>query len=60
MVKVKTFILNTPNWHQYERLENSINKFLEDNNITEVVDIKYSTTATGDFFYMSALLIYNE
>ena len=42
MIKVKTFIANSYNPLHYEKLDNSINKFLEENDI-EVVDIKYST-----------------
>lgn len=42
MTKVKTFIANSYNPLHHEKLDNSINKFLEENDI-EVVDIKYST-----------------
>lgn len=40
MTKVKTFIANSYNPLHYEKLDNSINKFLEENDV-EVVDIKY-------------------
>lgn len=40
MIKVKTFIANSFNPLHHEKLDNSINKFLEENDV-EVVDIKY-------------------
>jgi hypothetical protein len=61
MTKVKTFISNSYNPLHHDRLDNSINKFLEENDI-EVVDIKYSTCCSdnmGRFQWIpSAMLIY--
>ena len=62
MIKVKTFITNSFNPLHHEKLDNSINKFLEENDI-EVVDIKYSTCcctdSAGRFQWMpTAMLIY--
>jgi hypothetical protein len=47
MIKVKTFITNSYNPVHHDRLDNSINKFLEENDV-EVVDIKYSTSCCAD------------
>lgn len=64
MIKVKTFVMNSGNQLHHERLDTAINKFIEENEITEVVDIKYSTSMSGDAnkFYclLSAMLIYRE
>lgn len=62
--KVKTFTMNSQNPQHHERLDNSVNAFIETNNV-EVVDIKYSTCVTpspnGGFFWIpSALLLYRE
>ena len=62
MIKVKTFVTNSFNPLHHEKLDNSINKFLEENDI-EVVDIKYSTCcctdSVGRFQWMpTAMLIY--
>ena len=62
MTKVKTFVTNSFNPLHHEKLDNSINKFLEENDI-EVVDIKYSTCcctdSVGRFQWMpTAMLIY--
>ena len=62
MTKVKTFISNSYNPLHHDRLDNYINKFLEENNV-EVVDIKYSTCCCSDnmgrFQWIpSAMLIY--
>ena len=64
MAKVKTFVTNSFNPLHHEKLDNSINKFLEENDI-EVVDIKYSTCcctdSVGRFQWMpTAMLIYKE
>ena len=62
MTKVKTFVTNSFNPLHHEKLDNLINKFLEENDI-EVVDIKYSTCcctdSVGRFQWMpTAMLIY--
>ena len=62
MTKVKTFVTNSFNPLHHEKLDNSINKFLEENDI-EVIDIKYSTCcctdSVGRFQWMpTAMLIY--
>jgi hypothetical protein len=62
MTKVKTFVTNSYNPAHHDRLDNSINKFLEENDV-EVVDIKYSTSCCADtigrFQWMpTAMLIY--
>ena len=62
MIKVKTFVTNSFNPLHHEKLDNSINKFLEENDI-EVIDIKYSTCcctdSVGRFQWMpTAMLIY--
>ena len=64
MIKVKTFAMNSKNIAHCERLENSINVFLEANDI-EVIDIKYSTccymNANGaECWIPTALMIYND
>lgn len=63
-IKVKTFIMNSQNPLHHERLDNSVNAFIEANNI-EVVDVKYSTCATpsangGYLWIPSAMLLYRE
>lgn len=62
MVKVKTFIMNSGNQLHNERLDAAINKFILENGIEEIIDIKYSTSMSGDAsrFYclLSAMLIY--
>ena len=64
MIKVKTFVMNSGNQLHHKQLDAAINKFIEENEITEVVDIKYSTSMSGDAnkFYclLSAMLIYRE
>lgn len=64
MLKVKTFVMNSGNQLHHKQLDAAINKFIEENEITEVVDIKYSTSMSGDAgrFYclLSAMLIYRE
>lgn len=62
MTKVKTFVNNSYNPLHHDRLDNYINKFLEDNDV-EVVDIKYSTSCCADSmgrfqWIPSAMLIY--
>jgi hypothetical protein len=62
MIKVKTFITNSYNPVHHDRLDNSINKFLEENDV-EVVDVKYSTSCCADSmgrfqWIPSAMLIY--
>ena len=61
MIKVKTFVMNSMNVLHHDRLDCSINKFLEENDI-EVIDIKYSTCCYGNdgrsFWIPSAMLIY--
>ena len=62
MTKVKTFVTNSYNPAHHDRLDNSINKFLEENDV-EVIDIKYSTCwcadSMGKFQWIStAMLIY--
>ena len=64
MTKVKTFVTNSQNILHHDRLDNSINKFLEENNI-EVIDIKYSTCSCTDSmgkisWIPTTMLIYNE
>ena len=64
MIKVKTFVMNSQNVLHHERLDNNINKFLEENDV-EVVDIKYSTCCHagnngGNCWTPSAMLIYKE
>ena len=64
MTKVKTFVTNSYNPAHHDRLDNSINKFLEENDV-EVVDIKYSTSCCADtmgrFQWMpTAMLIYKN
>lgn len=62
MFKVKTFVMNSGNQLHHERLDAAINNFIAENGIKEVVDIKYSTSMSGDAskFYclLSAMLIY--
>ena len=62
MLKVKTFVMNSGNQAHHERLTDAINNFIEENEIKEVIDIKYSTSISGDAnrFYclLSAMLIY--
>ncbi len=66
MIKVKTFVIkNTDNPLHHERLDAAINKFLVENDIEEVIDIKYSTamaqTSPGLYAWKpSAMLIYKE
>ena len=61
MIKVKTFIPNSQNPLHINRLDSSINAFIEENNI-EVIDIKYNTsvvyTGSAIQYYPSAMLIY--
>lgn len=62
MTKVKTFVTNSCNPAHHDRLDNSINKFLEENDV-EVVDIKYSTSCCADTmgrfqWIPTAMLIY--
>jgi hypothetical protein len=62
MTKVKTFVTNSYNPAHHDRLDNSINKFLEENDV-EVVDIKYSTSCCADTmgrfqWIPTAMLIY--
>ena len=62
MIKVKTFITNSYNPVHHDRLDNSSNKFLEENDV-EVVDVKYSTSCCADSmgrfqWIPSAMLIY--
>ena len=62
MIKVKTFVTNSYNPVHHDRLDNSINKFLEENDV-EVVDVKYSTSCCADSmgrfqWIPSAMLIY--
>ena len=64
MIKVKTFVTNSYNPLHHDRLDNSINKFLEENDV-EVVDIKYSTCCCvdtmGKFQWIpTAMLIYKN
>ncbi len=63
MIKVKTFFVNTGNFRHHERLDNSINTFINENNV-DVIDVKYSTSAVpcanGSYLYMSAMLIYKD
>ena len=64
MIKVKTFVTNSYNPLHHDRLDNSINKFLEENDV-EVVDIKYSTCCCadtmGNFQWIpTAMLIYKH
>jgi hypothetical protein len=61
-IKVKTFVMNSQNPLHHERLDNSINNFIESNDI-EVIDVKYSTSVTTGsnghhYWYPSAMLIY--
>ena len=64
MLKVKTFVMNSGNHMHHERLDTAINNFIAENGIEDVVDIKYSTSMSGDasMFYclLSAMLIYKE
>ncbi len=64
MIKVKTFVLNSGNQLHHARLDEMINKFIEENNINDIVDIKYTTSMAGDsgrfFCLISAMLIYRE
>ena len=64
MVKVKTFVNRDGNCLHHENLDNSINKFIAENGIDDIIDIKYSTSAAGDSAYYywkaSAMLIYND
>ena len=60
MIKVKTFFNNSKNYHHYDRLDESINSFLAENDV-EVVDVKYSVAiggSSGQDAYQSAMLIY--
>ena len=61
MIKVKTFIPNSQNPIHINRLDSSINAFIEENDI-EVIDIKYNTsvvyTGSAIQYYPSAMLIY--
>jgi hypothetical protein len=65
MTKVRIFTLgNSHNILHHSRLTDSINAWLEQNNV-EVVDIKYSTSAYinsmgGECWVPSALLIYKD
>ena len=64
MTKVKTFATNSYNPAHHDRLDNSINKFLEENDV-EVVDIKYSTCCCADSmgkfqWIPTAMLIYKN
>lgn len=64
MTKVKTFIINSNNPLHHARLDDAVNKFIEDNNV-DVIDIKYSTTATTNsmgnaLWFPSAMLIYKS
>ena len=62
MLKVKTFVMNSGNQLHHERLDDAINNFIAENGIMEVIDIKYSTSMSGDAnkFYclLSAMPIY--
>ena len=62
MLKVKTFVMNSGNQLHLERLDDAINNFIAENGIMEVIDIKYSTSISGDAnkFYclLSAMPIY--
>ncbi|MBQ0085225.1 MAG: sporulation protein Cse60 [Prevotella sp.] len=64
MLKVKTFIMNSGNQMHHERLDTAINNFIAENGIEDVVDIKYSTSMSGDaswsYCLLSAMLIYKE
>lgn len=64
IVKVKTFVMNSGNRLHHGRLDAAINNFIVENGIEEVVDIKYSTSMSGDAnnFYclLSAMLIYRD
>ena len=62
MTKVKTFVTNSYNPAHHDRLDNSINKFLEDNEV-EVIDVKYSACCCLDSmgklqWIPTAMLIY--
>ena len=59
MLKVKIFTMNSGNPLHIDRLEQSINTFIETNDI-EIVDIKYSTTCLNEKFIPSAMLFYRE
>lgn len=60
MIKIKTFFINSTNILHHDRLDKSINAFLDENDV-EVVDVKYSVAIGGDngqYVYPSAMLIY--
>ena len=64
MIKVQTFVTNSHNTADHNKLSNGINKFLAENDV-EVVDIKYSTcggvnSRDGVSWVPSAMLIYKE
>ena len=64
MIQVKTFAMNSKNLMHHDRLDNSINKFLQENDV-EVIDIKYSTccysdTAGHEYWIPTAMLIYKN
>lgn len=56
-------MMNSNNPLHHQRLDDRINKFIEDNNI-QVIDIKYSTSVTFNghqaLWFPSAMLIYKE
>lgn len=56
--------MNSGNRLHHERLDAAVNNFIAENGIEEVVDIKYSTSMSGDAnnFYclLSAMLIYKN
>lgn len=56
--------MNSGNRLHHERLDAAVNNFIAENGIEEVVDIKYSTSMSGDAnnFYclLSAMLIYRD
>lgn len=64
MIKVQTFVTNSHNTADHNKLSNGINKFLADNDV-EVVDIKYSTCSCVDamgkiHWIPTALMIYKD
>ena len=48
--------MNSGNQLHHERLDASINKFISENGIEDVIDIKYSASLASDSCHYSCLL----
>ncbi len=65
MIKTKEFFNIQAIDREYNPLENIINGFIEENNIKEIIDIKYNKTIEFDshnnlYLLTSALIIYKD